>query len=383
MAVELELIRLFFCLCVPSFLLPTQAGGENNATYSLVEDLDLINALQLSKTTSEDVKVKLDAATKTEERIDAAREVYRSCAVRATMCFFVINDLSLVDPMYQFSLKAYVELFKHSISASKDEKGGGEHHAHAAAVELVDRCASLNEFHTEAVYKYTCRALFEKHKIIFSFALCTAILKAEDKIDAAEYDFFLRGGQILDRTTRPPNPCPEWLSEVAWDNITELDKLPLFKNLAHSFEQNASEWRNWYRSDDPPPEKLQPPGEWQSNGKRDIFQQMLVLRCLRPDRVIFAARQFISANLGPQYVESPAFDLADIFKSSSAITPLIFVLSPGVDPLPMLQQLAKQLGGQQLFQISLGQGQAPIAAELIEQGLKSVAATNICACVLL
>jgi dynein heavy chain len=96
---------------------------------------------------------------------------------------------------------------------------------------------------------------------------------------------------------------------------------------------------------------------------------MLVLRCLRPDRVIFAARQFIAQNLGPQYVESPPFDLADIYRTSSAVTPLIFVLSPGVDPLPMLQQLAKQFGAQ-LFQISLGQGQAPIAAELIEQGLR-------------
>jgi dynein heavy chain len=354
-------------------------GGENNANYSLVDDLDLINALQLSKTTSEDVKLKLEAAQQTEQRIDAAREVYRTCAVRASMCFFVINDLSLVDPMYQFSLAAYVELFKNSISASRGGSGDGDkqdssmhmlQQQQSQSVDLVDRCAALNEFHTEAVFKYTARALFEKHKLIFAFQLTAQKLQQEGKIDQAEWDFFLRGGQILDRSTRPPNPCPDWLSELAWDNVTELDKLPLFKNLAHSFEQNASEWRSWYRSDEPPPEKLQPPGDWQSNGKRDIFQQMLVLRCLRPDRVVFAARAFIAANLGPQYVESPPFDLLDIFKTSSSVTPLIFVLSPGVDPLPMLQQLAKQLGGQPLFQISLGQGQAPIAAELIEQGIK-------------
>jgi len=347
-----------------------EAGGENNANYSLVDDLDLINALQLSKTTSEDVKIKLEAAQQTEMRIDAAREGYRSCAVRAAMCFFVINDLSLVDPMYQFSLKAYVELFKNSISASREDSKADGSGGQGGSVDLVDRCATLNEYHTEAVYKYTSRALFEKHKLIFAFQLTVQKLQQEGKIDPAEFDFFLRGGQILDRSTRPPNPCPEWLSEQAWDNVTELDKLPLFKSLAHSFEQNASEWRSWYRSDEPPPEKLQPPGDWQSNGKRDLFQQMLVLRCLRPDRVVFAARAFIAANLGPQYVESPPFDLLDIYKTSSAVTPLIFVLSPGVDPLPMLQQLAKQMGNHPLFQISLGQGQAPIAAELIEQGIK-------------
>ena len=374
-----------------SILTLLKTAGNNNPNYSLVEDLDLINALQLSKSTSEDVKVKLEAAQKTEERIDIAREGYRSCAVRAAMCFFVINDLSLVDPMYQFSLKSYVELFKHSIQASKaDQQGSQEHQsmmmmqqsaaaasasssstaaAGAHSVELLDRCANLNEFHTEAVYKYVCRALFEKHKLIFAFQLCVQKLKLEDKIDPAEYEFLLKGGQVLDQSTRLPNPCAEWLSEASWDNITELDKLTLFKNIAHSFEQNGPEWRAWFRADDPPPEKLQPPGEWQSNGKREIFQQMLVLRSLRPDRVIFAARTFIAQNLGPSFVESPPFDLMECFKTSSAITPLIFVLSPGVDPLPMLQQLARTCG-QQLFQISLGQGQAPIAAELIEQGLK-------------
>jgi len=351
------------------------AGGDNNPEYSLVEDHDLINALQLSKTTSEEVKEKLTAAQETEQRIDAAREGYRACAVRAAMCFFVINDLSLVDPMYQFSLKAYVELFKHSIAASRGDRGGGEEDdgyggERDSNIELVDRIANLNEFHTEAVYKYACRALFEKHKLIFSFQLCIQKMMSEEKIDRDEYDFFLRGGQVLDRSTRLPNPCPEWLTESSWDNITELDKLTAFKNIAHSFEQNAQEWRAWYRSDDPPPEKLQPPGDWQTNGKRDIFQQMLLLRCLRPDRVIFAARQFIAENLGPQFVESPPFDLADSFAASSSITPLIFVLSPGVDPLPMLQQLAKQHGNQPLYQISLGQGQAPLATELIEQGLK-------------
>jgi len=206
------------------------AGGENNANYSLVEDLDLINALQLSKSTSEEVKVKLLAAQQTEERIDAAREGYRSCAVRASMCFFVINDLSLVDPMYQFSLKAYVELFKHSIAASRDDNKQQQQ------TDLLDRCANLNEFHTEAVYKNACRALFEKHKLIFATIMAAMKLKDEDKIDHAEWDFLLKGGQVLDRSTRAPNPCPDWLSEAAWDNITELDKLTLFKNIAHSFE---------------------------------------------------------------------------------------------------------------------------------------------------
>src|SRR5207244_182389 len=97
--------------------------------------------------------------------------------------------------------------------------------------ELLDRIQHLNDYHTDAVYRYVCRGLFEKHKLLFAFQLCIQKLKLEEKIDAQEYNFFLRGGTILDRSTRPPNPCADWLNEQSWDSITELDKLSSFKNL--------------------------------------------------------------------------------------------------------------------------------------------------------
>ncbi len=34
-------------------------------------------------------------------KIDAAREGYRSAAIRASVAYFVLDDLSRVDPMYQ------------------------------------------------------------------------------------------------------------------------------------------------------------------------------------------------------------------------------------------------------------------------------------------
>lgn len=60
------------------------------------------------------------------------------------------------------------------------------------------------------------------------------------------------------------------------------------------------------------------------------FQKLLVLRCLRPDRVLAAIRDFVSENLGQRFIEPPPFDLPACFKESSSSTPLVFVLSPGV-----------------------------------------------------
>jgi len=63
-------------------------------------------------------------------------------------------------------------------------------------------------------------------------------------------------------------------------------------------------------------------------------------------------------------------NLHSTFLTSSCFTPLIFVLSPGVDPTIQLKTLAKQVG-QQVEVLALGQGQTPIAVELLEQGVKN------------
>jgi len=47
---------------------------------------------------------------------------------------------------------------------------------------------------------------------------------AEGVINEDEWNFFLRGGQVLDRTSQPPRPPFDWITVQAWDNITELEK---------------------------------------------------------------------------------------------------------------------------------------------------------------
>lgn len=71
---------------------------------------------------------------------------------------------------------------------------------------------------------------------------------------------------------------------------------------------------------------------------------------------------FIMNNLGPLFVEPPVLDIRAVLDESIPQTPLIFVLSPGVDPTTGLIQLAEVNNMQTRFQsLSLGQGQAPIA----------------------
>lgn len=112
------------------------------AGESLLDDLDLLNALQTSKATSISIQKSLVVSEQTEKEIDLAREEYRLCSKRASILFFVLNDMSAIDPMYQFSLDAYNALFMLSIDKSPKR------------TKLSERIDSLNEYHTYSVYRY-------------------------------------------------------------------------------------------------------------------------------------------------------------------------------------------------------------------------------------
>jgi len=335
------------------------------ATGSLLDNVELINTLDSSKTTWEEVKAMLKRAERTSAEIEVASQEYAGVAQRASLLYFVLNDLSKIDRMYQFSLDAYVELFRLSMQQAPKP------------TQVSERVRLLNDHHTYAVYKYTARALFERHKLLMSLQMCVRVLQTSPaaKFDDDDWRFFLRGVTVLDRSAQPPNPSPAsrttqgregWITEQMWDHITELGNASNgFEGLVGSFDSMLVEWERWYR--DPEPENQPLPGEWES--RTNELQKMVIVRCLRPDRVMFASSNFVASSLGHRFIEPPVLDLAEIFNDSVASIPLVFVLSPGVDPSASLTQLAKNRDMEDnLFTVALGQGQEARAAALIAAG---------------
>lgn len=72
----------------------------------------------------------------------------------------------------------------------------------------MNKNTNKNKCHNNVIFRNTCRALFENHKLLFSFHMCTKILDAQGKILEHEYTFLLKGGVVLDRENQSDNPCP-------------------------------------------------------------------------------------------------------------------------------------------------------------------------------
>jgi dynein heavy chain len=87
----------------------TQSKGN------LLDDTELMDVLNLTKTQSKDVSIKLiDAEVKTKE-INEKREQYRPVAIRGSALYFCIIDMSMISWMYNSSLEQYLNLFDESI----------------------------------------------------------------------------------------------------------------------------------------------------------------------------------------------------------------------------------------------------------------------------
>ena len=90
------------------------------------------------------------------------------------------------------------------------------------------------------------------------------------------------------------------------------------------------------------------------------FHKAVVIRCLRPDCEIFASHIFITDSLIKEFLEYTMPPLDVISAEPGNQSPVIYLLSPGSDPTPIIEESAKKQK-KTTSSISMGQGREEIA----------------------
>uniref|UniRef100_A0A8C3J4X5 Dynein axonemal heavy chain 17 n=1 Tax=Calidris pygmaea TaxID=425635 RepID=A0A8C3J4X5_9CHAR len=318
------------------------AGGDFLGDTALVENLET------TKRTAMEIEEKVKEAKITEVQINEARENYRPAAERASLLYFILSDLNKINPIYQFSLKAFNGVFEKAIQRT------------APSDDTKQRVINLTDEITYSVYMYTARGLFERDKLIFLAQVAFQVLAIKKEVNPVELDFLLRFPSKAGVTS----PV-DFLQPQGWGGIKVLSDMDEFKNLDSDIEGSAKRWKKFVESE--VPEKEVFPQEWKN---KTSLQKLCMLRCMRPDRMTYAIRNFVEEKMGSKFVEGRSIELAKVYKESSPSSPMFFILSPGVDPLKDVEVLGKKLNftidNGRIHNVSLGQGQEVVAEQALE-----------------
>ncbi|KAM3922058.1 dynein axonemal heavy chain 9 [Leptodactylus fuscus] len=320
----------------------------SSASGNFLGDIELVENLEITKKTAAEIEEKVQEAKVTEAKLNEAREHYRPAAARASLLYFIMNDLNKIHPMYQFSLKAFSVVFQQAVQkAPADEV-------------LKQRVTNLIDSITFSVFQYTTRGLFECDKLTYTAQVAFQILLMSKEINMTELDFLLR------YPAQPGLTSPvDFLSNQSWGGIKALSSMDEFRSLDRDIEGSAKRWKKFVESECPEKEKF--PQEWKN---KTALQRLCMMRALRPDRMTYAVRDFVEEKLGSKYVVGRSLDFATSYEESGPSTPMFFILSPGVDPLKDVEKQGRKLGytfdNQNLHNVSLGQGQEVVAEQALD-----------------
>jgi len=325
---------------------------------NILDDEVLINTLSDSKITSGVIKGRVVEAEATNKEIDVTRMTYTPAATRGSIIYFTIADLAMMGEMYQFSLEYFNALFL--LCIQKAEKSN----------ELEKRLDNIMNFASFAIYANVSRALFAEHKITFAFMLGTAIQRQRGDISADEWQLFLVGAGIVDESKLPA--CPDGIDMAQWVLLCTIsDRIEPLSQLANAVANDVPGWQPLMDADEPWPILVQPLPEPLGTELTD-FQRLLIVKVFRPEKIVECIGEYIGAFMGREYVDLPPLDLHVVFPETSPAVPLVFVLSAGADPMATIIRFATEMKMlEKMHAISLGQGQGPIAAALIEKMSKS------------
>ena len=333
-----------------------------NAPADILSDVDLILGLEATKAASVEINAAVAKGRQTEAEINLARQVYVPVAEEGAMLYFTISMLNALNHMYQYSLDSFMLYFYKAIRETPK------------AEELKQRVEFLKDTLRLVIYTWVGRGLCESDKLILMSQIAFTLM-ARGKIKDVEewsgsaFQFLLRGPKVIG------DALPEsldWLPESAWQAITALTGLEggEFAKFPADLQEAPARFKEWFNHVTPETEKL--PLDWAQLDKTPM-KKLLVLRCLRPDRVTVALRSFVSQTLpgGPRFTDLDSTlnslgVLNETLKDTTTTTPLFFILSPGADVVADIDKVAKTIGlekGVSYHNVSMGQGQDVVAME--------------------
>jgi dynein heavy chain len=205
---------------------------------NLLDDEEMIAVLRNTKKAASEVAEKLWIGEETEAKINAAREEYRPVAARASILFFLIAEMTLVNSMYNTSLSVFLRLF--DLAMDRSEK----------SPITSKRIDNVIQYATYSIFRFISRGLFSNHKVLYTLQMALKIDMGANKVSREMFNVLIKGGAALDISQARGKPFG-WIPDNVWLNVIALSSLPTCRAVVEQVTQNGEGWKKWYDSESP------------------------------------------------------------------------------------------------------------------------------------
>ncbi|KAK4049755.1 dynein heavy chain [Microbotryomycetes sp. JL221] len=316
------------------FLEKSLLQALNESTGNILDDDKVIDTLEKLKKEAAEIVRKVEETDTIMAEVEQVTHEYQPLAQASSAIYFILDELNLLHHFYQFSLKFYIDIFDHILLNNKRLEG---------VTDPARRLSILSDDLFLHVFKRTSRALLHSDHLTLAILLAQVKLRGMSGVqfDENEFGFFLEGGSTvnhaLDAVDSP------LLDSAQQRGLKSFGQLECFKDVREHLVRYEGQWQKFLASTTA--ENVVPDVWPQANGLIKLVRQMLIIKCLRPDRLLQAASGFVSQVFERDLFAEVLYDFKSLVQDEiEATSPVCLCSVPGYDASYRVDGLVSQTG---------------------------------------
>jgi dynein heavy chain 1, cytosolic len=317
----------------------------NASKGNILDDDVILDTLQTLKSEAADIARKV---VKTEEVMVEVQNIMNHYEVIASACttiYVILEQLSLLNHFYRFSLDYFQDIFKLVLAS---------HHRDGKTPQ--DRIDYLvNELYV-TTFRWTSRSLLHRDHLVLALLLAQAA-----SIDLKNDTF----AALLSASLGPGDSVS--LQRIQYSNGEEFDS----EELEVVLSESRNEWDRFLSGID---SEIHAPKMNNKNQSISLCRNlltidqsalaMILVKLFRPDRLMESTEGFINMIFRTDLTAQTDYDFREVVqKTATALTPIALVSVPGYDASYKVEQLVKQ-ANVRCTSIAMGSAEGISQAEL-------------------
>ncbi|KAI3615632.1 cytoplasmic dynein 1 heavy chain 1-like [Moniliophthora roreri] len=306
----------------------------NESSGNILDDDKVIDTLETLKREAAEITRKVEETDIVMKEVEQVTAEYLPLAQACSAVFFVLEQLNLVNHFYQFSLRFFLDIFDYILHHNPNLKNVTDYSQR--------RDILLNDLFL-VVYQRTSRALLHRDRVMLAVLLGQVKLRGVEEI-TDELEFLLESSDNVTATIAVPAGSQHPI--LTADQALRLDtyaKNTLFEPIQSHITENEDVWREFLDSNTP---EGNVPMPWEpSTPAVEALRAVLIIKCLRPDRLLEAVARFVRIVFNMDISVQSAYDLgAMVADEVPAVTPVAMVSVHGYDAGYKVENLIKNIG---------------------------------------